>query len=73
MKEMKNLLTLGILVSAICFVFVAILYRNHQRFVPATDSVGMALDTHTGMLCLEDGAANAHGAASCAELAKTWK
>jgi hypothetical protein len=64
MKDVKKTLALAIVVSAACFVFVAVLYRNHQRFTPAIDTVRMALDTHTGMLCLEDGAANAHGAAS---------
>jgi len=64
MRDVKKTLALAIVVSAACFVFVAVLYRNHQRFTPATDTVRMALDTHTGMLCLEDGAANAHGAAS---------
>jgi hypothetical protein len=55
MKDVKKTLALAIVVSAACFVFVAVLYRNHQRFTPATDTVRMALDTHTGMLCLKTG------------------
>jgi hypothetical protein len=33
LKEMKNTLTLAILVSVAYFVFVAVLHRNHQRFI----------------------------------------
>jgi hypothetical protein len=53
MKELKN--SLVVLVALACFVFVAMLYRNHQRFIPATDTVGIALDTHTGTICAENG------------------
>jgi hypothetical protein len=35
LKDMKNTLTLAILVSVTYFVFVAVLHRNHQRFIPA--------------------------------------
>lgn len=57
-----------IVVATLCFVFVAILYRNVGRFQPIGDNLQLALDTHTGRVCTTTPSLN-----SCSDFAKSLK
>ena len=62
----------AILVAAVCFLFVAVLYRNHGRFqVLGVGDDWMAIDSHTGQTCVTTGPD--HGITPCKDLAKSWK